>query len=87
MEEKYNGYTNYETWKLCLNLDNDFTLYNLFKDYKGDAEELKIELQDMFITHTIGGNFAGYKIVDYFPESDWEKINWEEVLETRKGDE
>jgi hypothetical protein len=29
---KYNGYTNYETWCICLHILNDEQLYNLAKD-------------------------------------------------------
>ena len=31
-EQKYNGWTNYETWNVKLWLDNDGTVENIFKD-------------------------------------------------------
>lgn len=31
-EEGYNGWTNYETWLLALNVDNDQGLYNSTRD-------------------------------------------------------
>lgn len=31
-EEGYNGWTNYETWLLALNVDNDQSLYNFTRD-------------------------------------------------------
>ena len=31
-EEEYNGWTNYETWLLALNVDNDQGLYSIARD-------------------------------------------------------
>jgi len=74
----YNGYTNYETWKLCLNLDNNENLYNYYKNYKGDYTDLKDEIEHDFEVEN------GYKIEDFWSYNEWKEINWEEVLETRK---
>jgi len=74
----YNGYTNYETWKLCLNLDSDESLYNYYKNYKGDCIDLKDEIEHAFEVEN------GYKIEDFWSYNEWKEINWEEVLETRK---
>ncbi|MAH49118.1 hypothetical protein CMI37_25055 [Candidatus Pacearchaeota archaeon] len=76
---EYNGYTNYETWLLCLNLDTDEGLYKLFNNYEGTADDLKEELEKMFC-HV---DEIGYKICDFWSNRDWAEINWQEVLETR----
>ena len=79
-DESYNGYTNYETWKLCLNLDNDEGLYNIFKDYRGSYLDLKNELEELFEVSN------GYKIEDFWSYNEWNEIDWIEVLETRSID-
>ena len=89
-EDGYNGYTNYETWLLCLNIDNDSLLYarlfdvveqntDHFKDYE-IAEQIKQLLEDMFWNDECGV----YKIVDVWTYRDWHEINWIEVVETRR---
>ena len=78
-DETYNGYTNYETWKLCLNLDNDESLYNEYKDYDRDYTQLKESLESIFEVDN------GYKIsYDFWSYNEWKEIDWIEVLETRK---
>lgn len=84
--EKYNGYTNFETWRLCLNLDNDQGLYSQFYNYTGTEEELKRELEDCFQVES-KGDIVGYHICDFWSTSEWESIDWEEVLETRQDEE
>ena len=79
MEEKgYNGYTNYETWLLCLNIDNEEGLQNEFHKFKGTKEELKNQLEDMFKVEN------GFKICDFWSNREWELIDWNEVLTTRQ---
>jgi hypothetical protein len=81
-DKTYNGYTNYLTWKLCLNLDNDQSLYNRFHNYKGTADELREELEQDFEFHDVG-----YKICDFWSYAEWTEIDWQEVLETRKDED
>jgi len=78
--ETYNGYTNYETWKLCLNLDNDEGLYETYKNYDGNYTQLKESLESTFEVNN------GYKIEDFWSYNEWNEIDWIEVLETRKED-
>ncbi len=87
----YNGYTNYETWLLCLNIDNEQGIYesvNEFVEKKKEldnydlGEKLKEFLEELFFVdeHNI------YKICDTWTFRDWQEINWVEVAETRRGD-
>lgn len=89
--EEYNGYTNYETWLLCLNIDNEYNLYNAVRDIVAYGEEkdnyelgelIKEYLEEMFYSE----EFQVYKICDTWTLRDWQEINWTEVAETRRGD-
>jgi len=88
-EEGYNGYTNYETWLVCLNIDNDKALYddvrNIALGYSekhdnydtGCQIRIHLELTYWVLEYNI------YKICDSWTERDWKEINWTEVAETR----
>lgn len=39
MNTEYNGWTNYETWSIALNLGNNETLYNLAKEFVQQSNE------------------------------------------------
>lgn len=88
-DESYNGYTNYETWLLCLNIDNDEGLYdeirNIALSYpkKTSAYEvgmaIKEELESLFWDQD---NHI-YKICDSWTQRDWDEIDWAEVATTR----
>jgi len=87
--KKYNGWTNYETWLLNLNLQNDSGLYDMVRDYYmhnfeqddeityNDGDDLKVYLEDMF--HVEEYNI--YHIFDSWTVRDWNEINFKEVLE------
>lgn len=47
----YNGYTNYETWNVCLWISNDEGLYNLSRRC-ADYADFICELRDMGIVET-----------------------------------
>lgn len=78
-DKEYNGWSNFETWKLALNLDNEESLYKQFRNYKGDAADLKAELEGMFNHEDIG-----YKICDFWSNNEWQEIDWQEILESRQ---
>jgi hypothetical protein len=85
----YNGYTNYETWLLCLNIDNEQGIYESVNEFVEENKELdnydlgdklKEFLEEWFFVeeHNI------YKICDTWTFRDWQEINWTEVAETRR---
>jgi hypothetical protein len=88
-DEGYNGYTNYETWLVCLNIDNDEGLYNdvrrKAKELQGDLDHYEIgqEIREYLEEWFYDDKNHIYKICDSWTERDWKEINWTEVAETR----
>ena len=87
MSEGYNGWTNYETWLLALNVDNDEGLYDISRElieqtkdrevYEA-AKELKEQLEDL--TYKEECNI--YKICDSWTYRDWQEINFNEIVKS-----
>ena len=85
----YNGYTNYETWLLCLNIDNEQGIYDAVNEFVEDNNELdnydlgdklKEFLEEWFFIE----EYNIYKICDTWTFRDWHEINWTELAETRR---
>lgn len=89
MSEEYNGYTNYETWLLCLNVDNDQGLYESINDLVNENSNINetYQLGDLireYIEEIAWIDDIGiYKICDTWTQRDWQEIDWIEVTETR----
>ena len=89
MKKEYNGYTNYETWLLCLNIDNDQGLQSNIKEQVNEypnadnyelGQNIKEYLEEIFYREDCGI----YRIDhDSWTFRDWKEINWKEVAETR----
>ena len=86
-DETYNGWTNYETWLLALNVDNDQGLYNIARDLIKQtksmdvydaAKELKGHLEDI----TYDEKCDTYKICDNWTQRDWHEINFNEIVKS-----
>jgi hypothetical protein len=98
-EEGYNGYANYETWLLCLNVDNDYGLYTsvneLVTEYlnethhdrdTADKYDLGERIKE-FLEEIYSNDELGIvKICDTWTWRDWQEIDWQEVAETRLSD-
>jgi len=82
MEHKdYNGWTNYETWLLKLNLDNEESLYNEYRDMASDRDLTGQQLQD-WLEGAFEYQEVGYKICDFWSYNEWREINWDEIAES-----
>lgn len=92
----YNGYTNYETWLLCLNIDNDEGLYNSVRDLTTEYLNETHHDRDTANKYDLGNiikewleeafyneECSVYKICDTWTLRDWQEIDWLEVAETR----
>jgi len=84
-EEPYNGWTNYETWLLVVNLDNEENLHN-------NVKEWFMSLDKPFDIYKVANIFREwleenfwvedhniFKICDTWTYRDWQEINWFEV--------
>ena len=92
-DEKYNGWNNYETWLLKLNLDNDSGTYNMCQEwFKENYEITETEKPD---TYKIADSFKEfleeiffveehniYKICDTWTFRDWQEIDFIEIVES-----
>lgn len=84
-DEEYNGYSNYETWLMSLNLDNEQPLNEMVMEIangSGDtydkAQELKQRIEELFYNEQLGI----YKICDSWTDRDFQEIDFTEIIES-----
>lgn len=77
--ETYNGYVNYETWKLALNIDNSEGTQEYFKSFNG-ADEVKEAVTEFMEWDKENKVFKF--MWDEWTIEQFNKINWEEVYES-----
>jgi len=92
MDEKYNGWTNYETWLMNLNITNDEGIYNEVMEIAKHApehsdaydlgEQLKTFVEETFYKEEC----EVYKICDVWTERDFQQINWQEIAESLQNE-
>ena len=89
-DEGYNGWRNYETWLLKLNVDNDEGLQNYVNDIAREyitrnsvpdecdlGDLIQESLEELFWND----EFQIYKICDNWTTRDWQEIYWREIAE------
>ena len=86
-EEGYNGWTNYETWLLALNVDNDQSLYNFTRDFIKQTKSIDVwdtakKLKDQLEELTYNEECDIYKICDNWTQRDWHEINFSEIVKS-----
>ena len=88
-DEQYNGWANYETWLMALNIDNSEGLQQEVLDYLEPPQEInQNDLKD-YIEEMIAIECQGilmYKIFDSWSEREFNNIDWYELLEAYKRD-
>ena len=80
--QEYNGWTNYETWLMALNIDNDQgmqecvleLIYNNSGPYIMTSSDLKDWIEDMIAIECHGTQM--YKIFDSWSECEFANIDW-----------
>ena len=84
-DKEYNGYTNYETWLMSLNLDNDQTFnrdLNRIANGGGSLydreQQLKAYVEALFYVE----EYSIYKICDTWTERDFQEIDWTDIIES-----
>lgn len=90
--EKYNGWSNYETWLLNLNLTTEQGIYESTVDYvqvdltfkyEFDFERIKAFKEYLESLYYIE-KYSVYCIFDTWTGRDWNKINFKEIYDTFK---
>jgi len=95
MEHKeYNGWYNYETWLLALNVNNDHGLYDARREMVKEGTEKNMSVQEIAdilkdwleeLSHI--DEHGIYKLSDSWTYRDWSEINWDEIAEAWIADE
>jgi hypothetical protein len=91
MCEKYNGWSNRETWATVLHLNNDVGLYRTVQDWavsnlqeqENEAEAVTVLAESIedFVTELVETDWDGVKFMRYDIGSLW-RVNWREVAES-----
>ena len=89
-DDRFNGHSNFETWLMSLNLDNDQNLNNTVLTFANarnldtyeKAECLKQFVEESFYVEEYGI----YKIVDIWTDREFKEINWSEIIEGHKDE-
>jgi hypothetical protein len=84
-DQSYNGYTNFETWLMSLNLDNEQFLNEMvlqIANGRGStydkSKDLKSQVEELFFVEEHGI----YKICDTWTERDFQTIDWIDIIES-----
>ena len=86
MEKEYNGWTNYETWLLALNLNNSQATQEQALEIAKNSktyEEFKTQIEEICYNE----EKELYEIEDRWLNRDWEEINFYEVWNSFKEDQ
>jgi len=81
-ENKYNGWTNYETWLVALNIDNDRCLVDELKHFK-ELRDFKEFLEELCYDDELDIYLLS---CDTLSSREWKKVNFEEIFNNLKAD-
>ena len=79
MSEKYNGWTNYATWRINLEIFDGFNPREYFSDANGDiwedelADNLKAYAEEIIESTSVPGLARDYAMA-FLDNVDWEEI-------------
>lgn len=83
--ERYQGWSNFDTWQVALNIDNDEGTYEMSREAirEGtitDGESYKEWFKESFATDEEGF----YRIVDGWSERELDNVDWDEIYNSHK---
>ena len=87
-DQEYNGWTNYETWLMALNIDNNEGMQDEVLEFvcnsRANADNLKDWVKDLIAIECQGVQM--YKIFNSWSEREFANIDWYELFESYKRD-
>ena len=89
-DKEYNGYTNYMTWDVALNIDNDESFQEeVYANIKDGNIKNGYELKEWFKENLEeSGNYNQeydvYKLSDAWTNRELEDVNWTEIYDNYK---
>jgi hypothetical protein len=91
MSEGYNGWVNYETWLLALNVDNDQGLYESTREIIKRTKDLEIynaakEIKDYLEELAYNEECSIYKICDNWTQRDWDEVDFSEIVKSWRNE-
>lgn len=86
--QEYQGWSNYNTWKVALNIDNDQPLYEeSWSLVKNDEIKNGEEYKEWFMSVSETDQPEFYKVSDGWSSRELEAdVNWDELYEQKKRD-
>jgi hypothetical protein len=87
MTNEYNGWTNFETWQVALNISNEEYLEDEIRkvikryDYKTDyeiADIVKNFIEELIYIE----EYNIYKICDTWDVNSWSEVDWIDIVNT-----
>jgi hypothetical protein len=77
-ETKYNGWTNYETWRVNLEMFDGFNPYDYFQDANGifDSCELADNLKEWADEYVVGDT---HNLMADYARAFLQNVNWMEI--------
>lgn len=84
-DQEYNGYSNFETWLMSLNLDNDQYLNERLMEIAngcGETYDKAQELKEFIESEFCVEEYGIYKISDIWTERDFQEVDWYEIIES-----
>lgn len=72
MDETYEGFSNWDTWMVCFQADNDFPLYRQLSKFSAKFDSMTADVAKKLAKRFWPKQFP-------IPEMNYNKVNWQEV--------
>jgi len=87
-DERYYGWTNFNTWQVALNIDNDEGTYHASREAIKDGTITDGRSYKEWFKENFQSQEEGYyKIQDGWSENELNEVDWEEIYKNHKEEE
>jgi hypothetical protein len=87
MEEKHNGWTNYATWRVALEMFDGYTAEDLDPHTKIATREGCQEYVEQYLEDCTSGCNIDSQIISGWANAFLAKVNWQEIAEHLNNEE